>query len=40
MHILQAINSDLNVLIVCNKIGGTINGDIKKKLSYILITFK
>ena len=30
MHFLQAINSDLNVLIVCNKTGGTIKGDIKK----------
>jgi hypothetical protein len=30
MHFLQAINSDLTVLIVCNKTGGTIKGDIKK----------
>ena len=30
MHFLQAINSDISVLIVCNKNGGTINGDIKK----------
>jgi len=30
MHFLQAINSDLSVLRVCNKIGGTIKGDIKK----------
>ena len=30
MHLLCAINSDLNVLIVCNKTGGTIIGDIKK----------
>ena len=29
MHILQAINSDLSVLIVCNKTGGTIKGDKK-----------
>jgi len=29
MHFLQAINSDLSVLIVCNKTGGT-KGDIKK----------
>ena len=29
MHFLQAINSDLSVLIVCNKTGGTIKGDIK-----------
>jgi len=35
MHFLQAINSDLSVLIVCNKTGGTIKGDIKK---YIFIT--
>jgi len=33
MHFLQAINSDLSVLIVCNKTGGTIKGDIKKKIS-------
>ena len=33
MHFLQDINSDLSVLIVCNKTGdGTIKGDIKKKL--------
>ena len=31
MHFLQAINSYLSVLIVCNKTGGTIKGDIKKK---------
>ena len=30
MHFLQAINSDLSVLIVCNKAGGTIKRDIKK----------
>jgi len=30
MHFLQAINSDISVLIVCNKTGGTIKGDIKK----------
>ena len=30
MHFLQAINSDVSVLIVCNKTGGTIKGDIKK----------
>ena len=30
MHFLQAINSDLSVLIVCNKTGRTIKGDIKK----------
>ena len=28
MHFLQAINSDISVLIVCNKTGGTIKGDI------------
>ena len=33
MHFLQAINSDISVLIVCNKTGGTIEGDIKKNLS-------
>ena len=33
MHLLQAINSDISVLIVCNKTGGTIKGDIYKKLS-------
>ena len=31
MHFLQAINSDLSVLIDCNKTGGTIKGDLKKK---------
>ena len=31
MHFLQAINSDISVLIVCNKTGGTIKGDMKKK---------
>ena len=31
MHFLQSINSDISVLIVCNKTGGTIKGDIKKK---------
>ena len=35
MHFLQAINSDLSVLIVCNKTGGTIEGDIKKKLTAV-----
>ena len=30
MHFLQAINSDISVLIVCNKTGVTIKGDIKK----------
>ena len=30
MHFLQAINCDIGVLIVCNKTGGTIKGDIKK----------
>ena len=30
MHFLQAINSDISVLIVCNKNGDTIKGDIKK----------
>ena len=29
MHFIQAINSDLSVLIVCNKTGGTIKGDMK-----------
>jgi len=28
MRFLQAISSDLSVLIVCNKTGGTIKGDI------------
>jgi len=35
MHFLQAINSDLSVLIVCNKTGGKIKGDIKKKIQPI-----
>ena len=30
MHFLQAINSDLSILIVCNKTGGTMKEDIKK----------
>jgi len=30
MHFLQDINSDISVLIVCNKTGGTIKGDKKK----------
>ena len=30
MYFLQAIESDLSVLIVCNKTGGTIKGDITK----------
>ena len=34
MHFLQAINSDLSVLIVCNKTGGTIKGDIIKKIKF------
>ena len=34
MHFLQAINSDISVLIVCNKTGGTIKGDIKKKKNF------
>ena len=33
MHFLQAINSDLGVLIVCNKTGGTIKGD--KNISWV-----
>jgi len=33
MHFLQVINSDISVLIDCNKTGGTIKGDIKKKNS-------
>ena len=32
MHFLQAINGDISVLIVCNKTGGTIKGDINKKV--------
>ena len=31
MHFLQAINSAVSVLIVCNKTGGKIKGDIKKR---------
>ena len=31
MHFLQAINSDISVLTVCNKTGGTIKGDIKNQ---------
>ena len=29
MYFLQAINSDISVIIVCNKTGGTIKGDKK-----------
>ena len=36
MHFLQAINSDISVLIVCNKTGGTIKGDIKKKYMTVI----
>ena len=36
MHFLQAINSDISVLIVCNKPGGTIKGDLKKKNSIVI----
>jgi len=32
MHFLQAINSEISVLIVCNKTGGTIKGDIKENI--------
>ena len=32
MHFLQTINSDISVLIACNKTGGTIKGDIKKNI--------
>ena len=31
MNFQQAINSDIRVLIVCNRTGGTIKGDIEKK---------
>jgi hypothetical protein len=34
MHFLQAINSDISVLIVCNKTGGTIKGDTRKNILY------
>jgi len=37
MHFLQAINSDISVLIVCNKTGGTIKGDIK--IIFIFIVY-
>ena len=33
MHFVQAINSDISVLIGCNKTGGTIKGDIKKAMA-------
>ena len=33
MHFLQAINSDISVLRVCNKTGGTVKGDIKKYIN-------
>ena len=37
MNFLQAINSDISVLIVGNKTGGTIKGDIKKIYSSISV---
>ena len=37
MHFLQAINSDISVLIVCNKTGGTIKGDKKLIIISVLI---
>ena len=36
MHFLQAINSDLSVLIDCNKTGGTIKGDIYIYINVLL----
>ena len=39
MHFLQAINSDISVLIVCNKTGGTIKGDRKKKMVICLFLY-
>jgi len=38
MHFLQAINSDISVLIVCNKTGGTIKGDKKITVLNNIIT--
>jgi len=35
MHFLQAINSDISVLIVCNKTGGKIKEDKKITLSWL-----
>jgi len=40
MHFLQAIKSDIRVLIVCNKTGDTIKGDIKKIYSENLKTIQ
>ena len=40
MHFLQAINSEISVLIVCNKTGGTTKGDIKKKKNIQLYMFR
>ena len=38
MHFLQVINSDISVLIiVCNKTGGTIKGDIYIKIVLLQI---
>ena len=37
MHFLQAINSDISVLIVCNKTGGTIK---KKEIKNVEMTFQ
>ena len=38
MHFLQAINSDLSVLIVCNKTGGTIKRRYKKIYDHVAKT--
>jgi len=35
MHFLQAINSVISVLIVCNKTGGTIKRRHKKIVAYL-----
>jgi len=40
MHFLQVINSDLSLLIVCNKTGGTKKGDIKKNKTNYISSFK
>ena len=39
MHFLHAINSDISVLIACNKTGGTIKGNIKKLQERQLLKF-
>jgi len=40
MHFLRAINSDISVLIVCDKTVGTIKGDIRRYKNYSKMIIK